>query len=211
MPQPLSKVAPNASILLNNMSANPLGKHEHLARLAMEVIVTWSIVESWMLNLYLDLAGGSKSLAAEMFLQMANNSAKTSALIAVLNQLPERERDLCNAIIRLAKIQQKHRDKIAHGVLGFSPNLPDALLFADARALATMSYDDPTRTDHIFVYREREFAEIIQGNRQVASFGFDMRSIVNKSPHNRDDRLYRELCAEPAIRESLDRQGAKGR
>ena len=50
MPQPLSRVAPNAGIMLNNAGDRPLQRHPELAILAADVIASWATVESFMLT-----------------------------------------------------------------------------------------------------------------------------------------------------------------
>jgi hypothetical protein len=70
MPQPLSRIAPNVTIILGNAGDRPLARHPDLAILAIEAIASWSNVESFMLRLFVDLFGGHGSLAAEVFLSL---------------------------------------------------------------------------------------------------------------------------------------------
>lgn len=60
MPQPLSAVSSNCSILLGNVGDYPLKRHPDLAVLVAEIIVSWGNVESFMLSLFVDLMGGPK-------------------------------------------------------------------------------------------------------------------------------------------------------
>ena len=58
MPQPISKVAPNANIMIGNVGDYPMQRHPELALLVAEVIVSWANVESFLLNLFIELMGG---------------------------------------------------------------------------------------------------------------------------------------------------------
>ena len=87
MPQPISRVSPNASIVIGNAGDRPLMRHSHLAVLAIEAIASWSNVESFMLNLFIQLLGGNGALAAEIFLSLETQSAKTRAINAAAESL----------------------------------------------------------------------------------------------------------------------------
>lgn len=69
MPQPLSRVTPEAGIVvIGNAGDRVLARHPDLAVLAIEAIASWSNVESFMLGLFVELFGGHNSLATEVFL-----------------------------------------------------------------------------------------------------------------------------------------------
>jgi hypothetical protein len=202
MPNPISRVAPGASIIINNNRDYPLRRNEHLARLAMEGISSWATVESFMLKFYIALAGGVESAAADIFLALENNSAKLAALGALLKRTDERYRKLYEAIARLIKSRKKARDKLAHWVWGTSPHLPDALLLADPRIIANIDHNTDFR-DAVFVYREKDFLDIISANERLASYGHSLHWIIKGHIANESDRLYGQLCAEPEIQEML--------
>ena len=211
MPQPLSRVRPGGcSYHLNNVGDYPLREREQLARAAMEGIASFATVESWMLELYLELAGGNKSIAASMFLTLESRSARSSVLQPLIAALEPRYQDLYRAIAKLLRTRALDRDKLAHWVWGVSNDLPDALLLADPKALALINYAERAETsrlpDHIFVYRASDFVSIIERNNELAGFGQRFRFIVRGHPANREDRLYHELCAEPALADILRRQ-----
>ena len=176
----------------------------------MEAIATWSTAESWLLNLYLELAGGNKSAAAEMFLTLESRSAKSAALNPLIHRLDGRYQTLYRAVAKLSRSRQSARDKLAHWVWGYSAQLPDALLLADPKALAAAKPDvaDPSQnhiTPHIYVYNEADFRSIIHDNEELAGYGFKFRWIVTNHISNRKDQLYHELCAQPAIADILHR------
>ncbi|AXW64707.1 hypothetical protein CJO94_24440 (plasmid) [Ralstonia solanacearum] len=62
MPQPLSRVTPEAGIVvIGNAGDRVLARHPDLAVLAIEAIASWSNVESFMLGLFVELFGGHVS------------------------------------------------------------------------------------------------------------------------------------------------------
>ena len=108
------------------------------------------------------------------------------------------------------KIRAKARDKLAHWVWGASRQLPDALLLANPKALASLDPKSETYTDdlakEVWIYGASDFAEIIEGNNQLAEFGARFRHIINRHPANRRDILYLGLCAEPVLADILNRR-----
>jgi hypothetical protein len=207
MPQPLSRVFPEANVLgLGDMPDSALCERPQLAHMIAQVIVSWSHVEGFMLKLFVTLMGGRNQIAADVFLALETQSAKIAAINAAAKRLPENQEQLLHAILRIAKSKQRARDKIAHGSWGFSPQLPDALLLIDPRASFAESNH---KHDHIYVYRQSDFEGIIRDNAKVAGFVSNLHWIITGHVANRDGRLRDELLAEPEIRERLDRQASQ--
>jgi hypothetical protein len=120
MPQPLSRVLPHAGVRLTNVGDYPLQRHPDLAHLIAEAIASWTNVEFFMLQLFIELMGGHKDRAADVFLALEIQSAKTAAVTAVASRLPNEQQSLLSAILAIAKTNQKSRDKIAHWIWGDS-------------------------------------------------------------------------------------------
>ena len=205
MPQPLSRVVPNAGVILGNAGDRPLARHAELAILAIEAVASWSNVEGFLLRLFMQLLGGNESLAASVFLALENQSSKTSAInAAAASALTDRPAELAvlRAILSIAKTNEKDRNKLAHWTWGDSPNVPDGLLLVDPRA----SLGELDRSE-IYVYKAIDFQRIIEANDRLCGFGLRFNFILRGHVANRDDRLLVELEAEPEIRERLNRQG----
>jgi len=205
MPQPLSKIMPNASVIIGNAGDRPLARHPELAVLAIEAIASWSNVENFLLNLFIQLFGGNTSLAANVFLSLEVQSAKTSAVLAAANSVlmdKPQEIKLLKAILALAKTNEKSRNKLAHWIWGDSPNIPDALLLANPKIISAYGIDQ----SQIFVYQKQDFISIIQANDRLCGFGLSFNFILKSHPANRDGSLFRELSAEPEIQEKLNHQ-----
>ena len=206
MPQPLSRIKPGANIAIGNAGTPIFDHNPHLALLAMEGIASWSNVENFLLGLYLELLGGAGERAAIAYLAIETQSAKTQAIRAVAqNVLDGKHFSLLAAVLAVAKTAQKSRDKLAHHIWGYSPDLPDALLLIDPKSMARRQEPREMRED-VMVYRERDFADIIELNHRICRWGQSIRFILIDHPGNREGRLYDKLCAEPEIREKLDRQ-----
>lgn len=203
MPQPLSRVVPNASVVFGNAGDRPLARHPELAVLAIEAIASWSNVESFMLKLFVSLLGGNGSLAAEVFLALENQAAKNTAINAaassVLRELTGELRVL-KAILAITKTNEKERNKLAHWTWGDSPNIPDGVVLIDPRA--TLGHFD---LSEVYVYKAQDFAQIIQANDRLCGFGLRFNFILKGHVANRDGRLLAELSTEPEIQERLIR------
>ena len=76
MPQPLSKVCENASIIFGNAGDRPLLRHPQLGALAMEAIASYSNVENFMLHLFVVLLGGNNALAMGIYLALDTKGPK---------------------------------------------------------------------------------------------------------------------------------------
>ena len=151
MPQPLSRVTPNANFEIGNVGTRPLSQRPELAIMAMEVIASWSHVESFMMQMYIELAGGLETDAAAVFLALETTTAKSAAInVLAKRKLPADHVILLRAIIKIIKSGQKERDKLAHWIWGTSENIPDAILLADPRAI-------PLTKNDIYVYKAIDF------------------------------------------------------
>jgi hypothetical protein len=197
----LFDVAPDAGVILNNVGVYPMRERPQLAAAAMEVIASWSTVESFMLDLYLHFAGGSRSVGADIFLALRSVSAQRAVLKRITRSLSEENRKIFKSISRLVEKRSEPRNLIAHGVWGFSKSLPDALLVADPRDLADMNAakDDVRRfiALNTYVITEEELRIITRDNEELAGLGFKFKWILEGHPVA--ERFLEELRNHPAI------------
>ena len=205
MPQPLARVSPTASVVIGNAGDRPLERHAALAAVALEAIASWSNVEAFLFRLFIQLLGGNESLAASVYLALEGQSAKTNAIkAAAANALSGRAEELrvLEAVLSIAKTNEKERNKLAHWIWGDSPTLPDALLLIDPRS----NLDALDSSEMIYVYREQDFRSIIQANDRLCGFGLRLKFVLSGHVANQDGRLIDELLREPEIAERLMRQ-----
>lgn len=201
MPQPISRVAPNATIVYGNAGDRTLHRRPGMAVLAMEAIASWSNVEAFMLRLFVELLGGKKSLAAEVFLSLKGQTAKDSAIRAAAEfSLKERPNELriLNAILSIAGTNKKHRNKLAHHTWGFSPQLPDALLLVDPRA----SLEEPDKSA-IYVWNEADFNSIIAENDELCGYGMELTFVLRRHVGNQNGEMVQRLLDAPKLRERM--------
>lgn len=200
MPQPLSKAHPRANVILRTDLA--LNHRPHLAVLAIRSIAAYSHVEQTLMLLFVELAGGSSADAAAIYLAMDTAKAKANA-IRVLSErkLSTTHQSFLNSILKLAKSKEKERNKIAHWTWSISPEISDGLLLIDPRTTASGNDSE----DCIFVYKERDFVDLIDGCNQICGFGATMKLIISKhDPYGKaQDDLYNKLCRLPAVAKIL--------
>ncbi|MBM2711658.1 hypothetical protein JQK88_10405 [Mesorhizobium caraganae] len=202
MPQPLSRVAANVSIMVGNAGDRPLSRHPDLAILAIEAIASWSNVELFMLDMYVQLMGGLNDRAATAYLALETQSAKTQVIRAVAQQvLSKKDFDLLVAILAIAKTRQKFRDRLAHHTWGECPQIHDALLLIDPKSLLALPID----MDRVYVYKRADFEEIISANDRLCGYGGTFRQIIGDTLKHKDF-LYELLYAAPEVREKLGLQ-----
>jgi hypothetical protein len=201
MPQPLSRVAPRATIFIGNAGDRPLSRHPDLAVLAIEAIASWSNVEALLLSLFIDVVGGHNSLAANVFLSLEGQSAKNAAIeAAAASALMARPTELraLRAILALVKTNKKDRNKLAHWTWGESPDLTDAVLLFDPRS--SIGELDISK---VFVYRAADFRSIIQANDRLCGHCLTFKFILTGHVANREGELLSRLLAEPDIKARL--------
>lgn len=201
MPQPLSRVMPKAGVRIGNAGDRPLLRHPQLATLAIEAIASWSNVENFMLKMFVQLLGGNKSLATNIFLSLENQSAKTAAINAAANTALKEKPDVLvvfKAIMAISKTNEKSRNKLAHWIWGDSPNISDGLLLINPKS----SIGDLDKSE-IYVYKESDFTSIIEANDKLCGYGLLFNFILQDHIANRDGRLIIELKEEPEIKERL--------
>ncbi|WP_422373305.1 hypothetical protein [Hoeflea sp.] len=204
MPQPLSKVCPNCSYSIGATGAPALPSRPELAALAMESIASWSHVEAELLRVYIQLMGGKDDRATVAYLSLETQGAKTNVISAVAKSfLGKDELSVLNAILRLAKTNQKHRDKLAHWIWGICPDLPDAILLANPKNMKS-GYPDPSE---VFVYKAKDFTQIIEANKRLASLaGGLILALFPPSDWPHKLSPLELLCKAPELREILSHQ-----
>jgi hypothetical protein len=203
MPHPISRVKPDASIIIGNAGDRPLLRHPDLAVLVAEAIASWANVESFMLGLFVELLGGDKSVASNIFMSLENQAAKNAAIGAaaktVLNE-GSAEYLVFKAIIAISKTNEKSRNKLAHWTWGDSPSIPDGLLLIDPRTtIGELSKDD------VYVYKAQDFESIIEANDKLCGYGLRFTFILMGHVANRDGQLLHGLQTEPEIFQKLSK------
>lgn len=220
MPQPLSRVHPNAGGYIGAIPDLSFAHRPELGLLAMQSISSWSLVEERKLRLFLTLLGGPNDNGAIAYLSITNIQARNHMIDRIAAERLSNERySLLKAIQKLASSKIKERDKLAHWLWGYSDAVPDGLLLANPRVTVPLMYVDVDQTskqgftafhdkrntlsNHILVYKNHDFINIVNDAEQLCSYLHRLDFILRDHPANRQNALYDALCAEPDIAKSL--------
>ncbi|BET09454.1 hypothetical protein THI4931_04960 [Pandoraea sputorum] len=170
--------------------------------MAIEAIATFANVERFMLQLFVDMMGGNRTIAASMFLALDSDAAKTRALNAAAEvafiETPDVLR-IFRAILKIGKTNLLDRNKLVHWTWGDSDDIDDALLLMDPRK----ALDGALDYDAIFVYKAVDFQRIIEANDKLCGFCRTIQYVINGHVANHDGRMLRRLLDDPLIGENI--------
>lgn len=202
MPNPISKVHPNASIMLGNVGmGSPLNHNPELALYAMDVVRTWSDVENFRLNFYMEILGRNNEHAKAAFLALDSESAKNQSIRAVAERALSGDLlKVFGAVQKLSKRIQKTRNRICHWTWGFSPQIEDGFLLVDPKATAP---EGDLRTHLIYVYKKADFVAAIQESERLAGYYQTFRFIVMGHVANREGKLEKQLLETDELNELI--------
>jgi hypothetical protein len=136
MPQPLSRVRPNASIRLAPDSLD--GKPE-LATLIAYIFAQWATIEAEVGMLLVRILGATAEPARAMYSVLTSQALQMLALnAAAKSALSTEQFEVFEAVLSVLETVQKPRNKLAHWIYGQCTDLPNAMLLADPQSLKEM-------------------------------------------------------------------------
>lgn len=210
MIQPLSDFKHSVGMFMGNAGDRALTRHNALAVLLAEAIASWANVEGFMLRMFVDMLGGNKTLAADIYLSLDGDGPKKVAIRAAAESKLDADcLEIFDVLMAIAATNGKLRHPLVHCTWGDSASLPDALLLVDPKA--TLIDIDSMNGDAIrdqfirntSVYRAADFQYIIDANDRLCSYWQLLSFIVNQHPANQEGRLFRKLTEAPEIRDRL--------
>jgi hypothetical protein len=160
----------------------------------MNVVAEWSILESFINGLFVELLGAGATTAAAIFSSIRSQAGQRDAFRAVASVALEDDQDnqdILVAVLEVCDRASRLRNRICHWVWGHSRELPDAVLLGDPTAMTThratmLDYTHEVMKPgsrppmpeiderRIYVYREADFVEASQKIQRaialVASF-----------------------------------------
>jgi hypothetical protein len=226
--QPLLYVKPNANI---RFPANALSERPDLAPLIGECIALWSRVEAQMAILLGAIMKAETGVASAVFLSIRNSRAQRDALTeAAQVALTGRELEMFSAIALVYQSLDGQRADLAHGIFAVSQELPDALLWIDAKDLTqhtilTWAEEDakqevpfPPQSDDavksaVFIHRKNDLIglrdEITQFWKAVFLFGVYLRMSARFPGLNGPEEEFQRLYDLPPIHQALSRLRGK--
>jgi hypothetical protein len=136
MPQPLSRVLKNPTSLRFGPAA--IESVPELARRIGLITTAYSFLEYQFGRTFAKLLEGKAGAAAAMFHALTSTSAQRGAMNAAAEvELSGEDLLIFRCIAAIASSIGKRRNPVVHGLTGFCPDLPDAILFTeDATMLA---------------------------------------------------------------------------
>lgn len=229
MPNPLSRVRPNAAFNLGNNIDNPSDHRPELALLAMKVIAEWSLLESFMTGVFVHMLGSNPTPALAIYTALSGSVSRGAAFKAVAKEahLSTEEDEILDAILSLYKTAGRERNRIAHWVWGHSPEIPDGVLLCDQQVMARTwiatspqlvgdTADEITATiaetrsvlgDATFVYKANDFESLSRDTQRLINLVTQFRFVLMRDhPSNRGGALLQTLSLEPEIHTWRNRQ-----
>lgn len=222
MPQPLSKVRSDASIILGNSGDYPLEQRPDLLPHAMRVVAAWSTLESFMGSAIVNILGAHAGPGIAMYTSLTSNAAKMGALRAAGDVIiTGKQNDLFHALLVVFNSLATRRNKIVHGVWGYSPEVPDGVLLAHQSVLVNWTMElerflesTPSENNQmpvidkakIFVYKATDFKALIKDIEMLSGAFLQYQHLPDRHRAHRSDQVYDQLSREPLIREALNRR-----
>jgi hypothetical protein len=132
MPQPLNRVARNATFRHNPSALND---KPELARLVSCIFANWALIEHRLSLLLIRILGADAAPAIAMFSVLQTQHLQLAALEAAAeSELSEIELEVFQAGLAVANRVQTPRHHLAHWIWGLSPEVPDALCLAEPKS-----------------------------------------------------------------------------
>lgn len=132
-PQPLSRVNPKANIIFH---PNVLLKTPALGVLPMTVISHWARIDAVLATLLSGMLKSDLMIGLAMYQRLMGGEARRSALDGAAKEaLNESDYNLYLSVLKVIKPSRDRRNDFAHYMWASSPELPDALLLIDPKAV----------------------------------------------------------------------------
>jgi hypothetical protein len=201
-----------------------LGRQPELAKLAMDAIAIWSIIEARMAELLVTLLGAQARPAIAMFSALTSSQAQMAALKAAASTvLPADDNRIFSAAMVVIRRVSKRRHFLAHWIWAYSDAIPDSLLLIDPAEFLKYKVtvqeqfhgsSNPllelveTQTDGVWIYDRSEFENICVDFVETQLIVIRLSDLVRHSPGNYPpaERARRLLLSEPRIQKQLDRE-----
>jgi len=204
MPQPLSKFDTKSSVIMaqtaftNNDMISTFSPNIKIGLSAMEIITAWANLELGEYHLFASLHGGAKSDAYDIYSGLNTRGEKIRTLeSAARKHLIGSEIKLFRAIRKAAKRNEGHRNKVAHWCWGWLNGRSDVVLLVDPRVYIQNMGEQ--RSDHIFVYSQRELIEIAMEIGQLAIIYQQFAFLPTWDDPDKREKRCDELCSNPLI------------
>jgi hypothetical protein len=166
------------------------------------------------------LIGADSEAGVVLFSTLQNARARRDILDAVADfRLRDRQRELFEAVLNVARSAETERNHLAHGCFGVSAELPDALLWvetkhfgpwnvAEVRKDTTTTQEDyKNLAKNIFYYNRNDLDEIlkqISDTFEILNLYSDYVRFLAQPNSPTDEARYRQLCNLPRVERALN-------
>jgi hypothetical protein len=129
MPQPISKILPNARVILD---IDVLDEKPDLAIIVVKIFAVWASIERRLSVLLVHLLGADSVHAHAIFSILQTQSLQTKAMeAAAKSALPADDLEVFNAYLTVINAVQKTRNRLAHWSWAKCIQRPDLLVLGD--------------------------------------------------------------------------------
>lgn len=172
-------IAKKIHVSIANNTDSPSLHRPQLALAAMNVIAEWSILESFVMSLFVQMIGDNPKPASAMFASLKSDTAKRDCLRAVANSTLEtqQKKDVFEAILKAIKSASKHRNKIVHWIWGYSKDFPDAVLLMRPEDKVRQNVADLEHKAVMDKYYQNVLANMLQKKKPPNHPGFSDQGI----------------------------------
>jgi hypothetical protein len=218
--QPYTRVVPNPQGAVIDFGTGSLGKRPEVELLAARCLLLWPSIEAEMALILGHLIGAKDTPALVVFQQLRQSRTQRDTISeAAQIVLNERDQELLSAALNIHKSTEAERNALAHGHIGTSTMLPDALLWMHSndyiaiRTVAALAGDpswDDTRNkkflSKIWVYRKQDLKKILEDIEELAwVWFFLLKYLQTPQSDPSHDRQYLQLCDRQRIGQELER------
>jgi hypothetical protein len=131
MPNPLTKVKADAKI---TFSYGAPAKNPELCAQVLMVLSAWGKLDTEMGVVFASFLNTQAEIGVAIYNQLTNLNTQDAAMRAAASLVLDKNKmDLFLALMKIAKGPRDQRNQIAHGVWGYSEDLPDALLLLNPK------------------------------------------------------------------------------
>lgn len=235
MPQPLSRVKPNAKAV---KLSEGVEQRPEQAQAAMQAVAQCAAMETALTSVFVRMLGAQKAApAARMFDALAGSNAKKDVLVAAAEHaLTPEQYAVFDVLMSQYSAVLKLRYPLAHWVWGHTPDLPDSVLLCDPSHVLQLHVElagfeeNPDEEflqkvvdgnvptvpfDNIMVFTTSDFEHVANEAKKVIhwlrqfryALGFPV--YVHTSPHLTPALVLEWLSNVPEIRAVLDRRSQR--
>jgi hypothetical protein len=215
MPQPLSRVKPDAEI---NVGAQALTLVPDFVPQIMRVIAVWSDIDGNFANIFSNMLTMDIEVGTAVYQAFNGREARRIALFTAAEKaLPEWQQIVLRTVWKATKASQDQRDWFVHHVWGYSRDLPNALLLMDSNVVVDRNVSMKQRTpiegnrflitpkdfdrSKVFVYRKPDFDRAVT-QAEAASWLVTLSYFSLGTFANEQGR--RQLLTEPQFQQAVE-------